>query len=168
MVRYSVIFVLLIFSLWGNAHPLHLSITNIDKKDDSLQISIRLFKDDFSTAINQLFVFTDKNTDSLLPPPHLAINYLLAHFELTTDRQNCELSFSHQQHDELSVWYFFSCAFPNNWNQILLKNTLLTDIFNDQKNLVIVNLNNTEQGFEFDAKTSQITILQKTAETYVE
>lgn len=167
MVRYSVIFVLLILSLWGNAHPLHLSITNIDCKNDSLQISIRLFKDDFSNTVNQLFVFTE-NTDSLLPPPHLAINYLLAHFELSTNKQSCQLQFSHQQHDELSVWYFFSCAFPNNWNQMLLKNTLLTDIFNDQKNLVIVNRNNTEQGFEFNAKTSQIAILQKTTEPHVE
>jgi hypothetical protein len=82
------------------------------------------------------------------------------------NKQNCQLRFSHQQHDELSVWYFFSGTFPKNWNQIILKNTLLTDIFNDQKNLVIVNMNNTEQGFEFDAITTQMMILQKTAEPH--
>jgi hypothetical protein len=168
MVRYSVIIVFLILSLSGNAHPLHLSITNIESKNDSLLISIRLFKNNHSNTLNHCFNFTEAHSDTLPDSPLPAINYLLSHFELTANNQSCKLRFSHQQHDELSVWYFFTGAFPKNWNQVILKNTLLTDIYNDQKNIVIVSLNNTEQGFEFDAKTTQMIILQKTAETHDE
>lgn len=168
MVRYSVILVFLILSLSGNAHPLHLSITNIDSKNDSLQISIRLFKNNHSNTLNQYFILTEAHSDTALAPPLSTLNYLLSHFELTANNQSCQLRFSHQQNDDLSVWYFFTGVFPKNWNQVILKNTLLTDIFNDQKNLVIVNLNTIEQGFEFDAKTTQMIILQKTAETHDE
>ena len=168
MVRYSVILVILMFSLLGNAHPLHLSITNIESKNDSLLISIRLFLDDHENTLNKHFIFTDAHSDTASAPPHRALDYLLAHFEVITNEQNCQLRFSHQQNDDLSVWYFFSCTFPKNWHQVVLKNTLLTDIYNDQKNLVIVNRNNKEQGFEFDALTTQMLILQKTAESHDE
>ncbi|MGE4290330.1 MAG: DUF6702 family protein [Salinivirgaceae bacterium] len=164
--RYSFIIILLILSLQGNAHPLHLSITNIDCKNDSLQISIRLYKTHQPNTINHCFNFIE--ADSLQNKPLPAINYLLSHFELMANNQSCKLSFSHQQPDDLSVWYFFTGALPKNWNQVILKNTLLTDIFNDQKNIVIVSRNNAEQGFEFDANTIQLLILQTTAESHDE
>jgi hypothetical protein len=168
MLRYSVTLVILMLSLLGNAHPLHLSITNIENKNDSLLISIRLFFDNHENSLNKHFIFTDVQSDTSTAATHRALDYLSAHFELIADEQNCQLRFTHQLNDDLSVWYFFSYAFPKNWNQVVLKNTLLTDIYKDQKNLVIVNRNNKELGFEFDANTTQLLILQKTAESHDE
>jgi hypothetical protein len=168
MQRYLVILVIFMFSLLGNAHPLHLSITNIESKNDSLLISIRLFFDEHENALNKHSIFTDAHSDTASAATQRALDYLLAHFKITTNEQNCQLRFTQQQNDDLSIWYFFSCVLPKNWNQVIHKNTLFTDIYKDQKNLVIVNRNNKEQGFEFDALTTQMLILQKTVESHDE
>lgn len=141
----------------GMAHPLHLSITNIDFKGDSAFITIRLFQDDFSTAIINAYIAADSTVKEDPLEHAFAKKYIQNHFILSIDNLNLPLKFLNSHNDELSVWYYFSTKCPGDEKHIQLENTLMNEFFKDQKNMVITGSDGIEKGYEFNT----VTIRQK-------
>ncbi len=143
-------------------HPLHVSITNIDYDKDKqiVDVAIKLFPSDIEAAIfknsgvNLLLNSENEyfNSDSLIN------EYISNNFKLSFDGKTIKkMKYIKREKKQDALWFYFS--FGNiNCNTVEIENTLLFDIFNDQKNLVIINYGGNEKGFTFEKDNSVIKI----------
>ncbi len=55
--------------------------------------------------------------------------------------------------EDMSVWLYFCAKINSEINSFKLENTLMLELFSDQKNMVIANSGGNQQGFEFDKRS---------------
>lgn len=138
---------LLFFGIVSFSHPLHLSVTSLEFKEDSLFLSIRVFRDDFFASLNPADGPQIMNNDSI---NQKAVQYLLHHLKIDIEGKHVDIPFWYLKTDNLSVTYHFKGIFRFEKGKISFENRILTEYFNDQKNLVIVKTQHIEKGLEFD------------------
>jgi len=154
-------------SLFSNAFPKHdfyLSICEIIYKEDKgmLEISFRFFSDDFEKAIanyNNTATFTKSGIKAKKSDEHI-YKYLKEHF-LIFDSKNqiIDYKFIGWEIEKELCWCYVE-AKSKGFNQLKLKNNLLTEMFARQKNLVYLKSGNKETSIilDKDNKTGVLTL----------
>jgi len=136
-------------------HPLHVSLSNIDYNKDkqNIEIAIKLFDDDIEAAIykdyNIILHLNSENeyfnTDSLIN------NYINNNFILSFNKSlKQKMKFVKREKKLDAYWFYFVVEVKDNTESITIKNTLLTNVYNDQKNLITYKSDNNEKGYIFD------------------
>lgn len=142
----SIINILLVFSLnifsHNSAHEFHFSKCIIEHKasTNTLQISWHVFLDDLELAlesqgVTNLFLCTDKEATK----GELYLKkYLMQNLHLEIDEENLELEWIGKElsDDLTAVWCYFEVREITQIEEIKITNTLLTELFDDQKNLI--------------------------------
>lgn len=143
----SLAFYLQLFVFTGNAHPLHVSVTEIvfDQPEKELEIVMRVFIDDLELTLRndlkqpELDVLSPKNG---LTTDQLVENYLKKHLAITVDGKPVQTSYlGHEREGEALVLYIGG----NNVKKlrtIEVKNDIFTETYDDQSNLVHVTVGN--------------------------
>lgn len=135
-------------------HPIHVSIVNMDLFENKVHFSVKLFTDDFQTIINTKYkaeyVF-DKNIkiDEVRKDVR---SYIFEHLRLGLenlkdgDYKLVNMKFNHE-----AIWLFFELELSSELSQDLkVKNTLMTDLYDDQTNLFILNHNGKDKAFSYN------------------
>jgi hypothetical protein len=134
------------------AHPLHLSVTNITIENNEIKISMSTFRDDWEVAY---FHFHSREIDFKDPVNREIpwfMNYLEKSFQISLKSDATPLKF---ELDTVTVnadnmLIELLAVVEEEPNSLYIYNTFLTDIFPDQTNLVIIELNDKESGIKFD------------------
>jgi len=146
------------------AHPIHVSIVNIDVKTDSNRIdySIRLFYDDFQAIINSKYKtsldFEHEKRISIKEQQYI-LDYLHSSFYIGDSAQQIKAEFIGWKIEDMSLWFYFDMDFRGLDKKLIIENTLMNDLFTDQKNLLILNYKGKEQGIEFNQRKTRQEIL---------
>ena len=130
---------LAVFSL----HPLHVSVTEIeyDEKDKALEIMMRVFIDDLETTMRK--TINEPELDILNPKPGITVDqlmrdYLAGHFKISLDNKPQVINYlGHEREGEAFIFYI-EVAKVKKWKTIQVQNSIITDMFDDQSNLVHV------------------------------
>lgn len=136
------------------SHPMHLSVTNITYENGLLSMEMKSFRDDWETAY---FHFHSKPIDFTQPEmreiPWFR-EYLEKCFRVSVDggKNFLELNVGASRLEEDALWITMGCNIPGKPKTLYLYNTLLTDIFPDQTNLVIFGFEKKETGIKFDVR----------------
>ena len=142
----------LLFLFWFIFHPVHVTLTSVDyaPEDGCLKVFIKMYLDDFLLDAEQdedIFL-NDENKKEITE------NYINQKFiilandkKLTGKISNLELP-----DDEIKVYMEYKTS--EKPKELLVKNLIMTELYNDQSNLVIIKIDNFEEGFKF---TSEIT-----------
>ncbi len=126
------------------AHEFHASKCLIEYKasEKTLEISLHLFVDDVEEALrrkgaDQLFLCTEK--ESSQATTYLE-RYLRQGLQLQLDGRDCSLRFVGKEPSEdwQGMWCYAEVTEVPVFKELVLNNTLLTEVFSDQKNLVNV------------------------------
>ncbi|GAA5220750.1 DUF6702 family protein [Membranihabitans marinus] len=129
-----------LLAMW--IHPIHISKTSIDYKAETqtIEITSHIFIDDFELAVTQfnnqpVYATTTKevaNADSLI------MNYMNTALQLTIDGQtkNLTLIGKERTRDYSAIWLYFEITEVASIENITVSNTILMDLFKDQKNIV--------------------------------
>ena len=154
----SFIIVLFLVFTGAAAHPVHVTVSNLDMDADSGRIdySIRFFYDDFQALINQSY-----NTDLdfelrnrlTTKEQNAIIDYVSSSFQLIVN--NGELlpsEFTGWKKEGASVWFYFRVELKPEIENLTLRNSLLLDLFDDQSNLVILESKGKQAGWEFNKR----------------
>lgn len=155
--KFVLIFLLATLNL--SAHPVHLSVTNIeyDSKNKEFDISIRLFVDDFETILN-------KNYNAVLnigkknenPKTKTYINdYIKKNLQININDENItkdKLNLKKREIKDLTIWLTYKIPYKKDFNNCTITNTLMYDLYPDQKNMLIFTINNKQLAFEFYKK----------------
>lgn len=141
---------LLGFTINANAHPLRLSLSQIEYKaaEQSLSISLRLFL----TDVNEALVFDPYSTqlsfcqaNEAPEAESLLLEYLAKFFYVAVDGKRAELVIQrkelsgHGENTALGVTFVNYRA--ERLNSLEIKNAIFTDLFFDQSNIVYVYIN---------------------------
>jgi hypothetical protein len=144
-----------------NAHPLHVSVVNMDVITDSslVRYSVRLFYDDFQRLINAKYnTWIDFGKQSRFTfKEQQSIKDYITKALIITDENLVTLhsDFTGWKVENMSVWFYFNAKLVNDTKKLLIENKLMDDLFTDQKNLLIIRYSDIETGFEFNQWTTK-------------
>jgi len=144
----------LLIPLGSQAHPLHLSITNITYENGKLNISLKTFRDDWEVGYFHYHGtpvdFSDP-ANRELPWFH---SYLKERFRIAEnkDMPGLSLEIDSVSLEEGAMIIEMHATLYSEPNSLYIYNALLTDIYPDQTNLVIFGLGKRETGIKFDVR----------------
>ncbi|WP_138992852.1 DUF6702 family protein [Larkinella sp. C7] len=131
---------LALFCLTGS-HPVHTSITQMqyNAAEKTFEVSLRVFTDDLEEALtkennNQRVRLSDKDANG-----PLVERYVRKHFGLTSaSRQRKPYRYLGKEQEVDATWIYIEIPYNEPVQGSLLQQSMLTDLFDDQMNLVNV------------------------------
>jgi len=136
-----------------NFHEFHISKCNIDlsEKEQTLQITLHIFIDDLEEALRQLgadklFICTEKEHEDA---EKYILNYLNQSFTLEVNDKEVEYEFLGKEisKDLAATWVYLEVQNVTSLEALKVKYNLLTEIFEDQKNIIQIKGPNKQKGF---------------------
>jgi hypothetical protein len=134
-----------LYFVFTAVHPLHISVTEIkfDEKDNELEISSRIFIDDLEEAIRKDL---NKSSFDILNPGKdistdlLVSNHLASRFIIKVDGNTAKIKYlGHEIEGDALIAYLYAPRIKK-LKTIEVFNSTITDLFDDQSNLVHVTL----------------------------
>ncbi|RAW03216.1 DUF6702 family protein [Pseudochryseolinea flava] len=125
-------------------HPLHVSVTEIEfnEKNKSLEIMSRIFADDLEETLRKR---TGNQTFDILAAPKETVNQLMTAYynenlKVSLDGKAQVIHFLGHERDGDAFIFYIEIEKVKKWKTIQTTNSLLTEMFDDQSNLVHVTL----------------------------
>jgi len=150
---YRKISILLIIPLFfGFAlHKFHLSNTKVvyNTKEKSLQITMRCFVDDIENSLNKSNkILLELGNDRELKDANQYLkDYLLNNFKVEVNHQNKEIIYLGKEIEKNIIYFYLEIDSVSNISSIRVENKVLFESFNDQQNVVRLQLNDTKKTF---------------------
>lgn len=154
MKRFTLSLLLILGIIAGEAHPLHLSITNITYENGKLNISMKTFRDDWETAyfhfLGEQIDFSEAGNREI---PWFS-KYLEDHFYIALEKgeEHLRLKLDTIILSEEALQIEMRTELKGKPKSLYIYNALLTEIFPDQTNLVIFEFMEKETGIKFDVR----------------
>lgn len=124
------------------AHKFYISVTNVDysEKDQSVQIITRIFIDDLNAVIKERYGIPAKlgsDREAAIDREYFE-KYLRAKFMVEINGETVKYDLIGEKYDtDMIICYLEVPNVPlNNLKQIAIQNEVLTDIYDDQQNVV--------------------------------
>ena len=145
-------------------HEFHISKCVIDcnKEAQAIQVSLHIFIDDLEEALRQqgadkLFICTEKESEKA---ETYVSRYLEQHFVLTVNNEKVKYNFIGKEisKDLQAVWCYLEVTDITDVQSIQLKNDILMEVFDDQRNIIALNANDKEEFLMFDRSNYSKTI----------
>ncbi len=129
----------------AGTHEFYLSVTEIEYKAEkqSLQIITRVFTDDFENVLRTRYtddIHLSENAEEG-PVEEMIKKYLQQKFALKTDNKNIDFNYLGKEYEAEQVVLYVEAENVSPFKQIEVTNAILTDLFDDQKNVVHVTIN---------------------------
>lgn len=150
-------------SVYVYAHPLRLSLSEIEYEDDQqlLTISLRLFLMD----VNEALVFDPNSTELAFCKPNespdaerLLLEYLDQFFYVKANGKRLNLDIKSKRlsgvGDNTTLGVLFEYQQQPPLTSLEIKNAVFTDLFFDQSNIVYVHVNGDSRSLMLNKKTS--------------
>jgi len=130
------------FSSFKTEHKFYVSVTEIEynEKAESLQIISRLFIDDLEDLLQTRYdksIRLGKSNESVKAHDYIK-KYLSKKIEVQLDGKPVEVKYLGKEYEDDMVLLYLEIPNVSSLKKIEVKNALLTDMFDEQKNLVHV------------------------------
>ena len=145
-----IIFVLLSSFTW---HKFYVSVTQIDYVPNKKRIEIthRIFIDDLEKALEKKYkkkVYLTSNKE--LPEAETLIkDYLKENVKISINKKAQNLEFLAREVEGDVLIFYTKIAISKKINTFEIFNSLLTDVYSEQQNIVHVNINSNKNSFLF-------------------
>ncbi|MDA3881923.1 MAG: hypothetical protein PF481_01425 [Bacteroidales bacterium] len=130
-------------------HPVHISYTKIHVQTDSIQFLTKIYTHDVE------FVFGNSWRERSEAGIEEIYNKQMV---CATEIQDLYMSIDSCFEKDEFYWVYAHVKMPSDVHSFLYSNSLLCEIFEEQKNLCIVSVENSEKGYVLDCKNQNITI----------
>lgn len=141
-----------VFTLRG--HPLHVSVTEINHNaiDKTLEISCKLFTDDFEKVLAQNY---KTNIDLINPTDRPAMEKLVndfihLHLTIKADGKPVQLSYLGYEKDNDAIYSYFEADSIGTVKKLDITNNILYELFTDQINLMHVTVGGKRKSTKLD------------------
>ena len=144
----KLISVIAIFFLcsFNTLHKYYVSITQIEfvKEQQSVQIISRIFIDDFESVLRKRYdknITLDRGDDETQIDNYIK-KYLLTKIEISINNQEVIPNFIGKKYDDGIMHCYLEIENIKSISTFQIKNKVLFDMFEDQKNVIRTNINN--------------------------
>ncbi len=152
-IKKSFLILLLPLLAFTAAHKFYVSVTNVgySEKDDAIQITTRIFIDDLEKALHERYEINPKmaTKDELSSIDTYIEKYLKSKFLVYLNDEQKAITFIGKKYDNDIIVCYLEVPNANfkGLKNIAITNEVLTDIFEDQQNVVHFKLNNQKKSF---------------------
>lgn len=134
-----------------SVHKYYVSITQIEyvKEKQSLQIISRIFVDDFEKLIRNRYdsnITLNNNEDEVIIDQYVK-KYLHEKIDISINGQPKAISFIGKKYDDDIMYCYLEIENIASIKSFEIKNKVLFDLFDDQKNIVRTNINDKNKTF---------------------
>lgn len=147
------------FFLLTLSHPIHLSVMSIEHipSKKKIQISVRLFLDDFELINKNKFgVNLNLGKKNEIENSKEFINeYFFQHFSIKINGKTIhkkKIKLKKKEIDDIVLWLYYEINFKQKISEVEIKNSLMTDLFRDQKNMLIFTTPIQQKAITFNSK----------------
>jgi hypothetical protein len=152
---------LLLFGV--HKHPVHISILNLDYSNTKpdIELSFKIFTSDFELAIAHNYnIMLNLGKANENPEANKQIDKYFSYLFTIQINNNSpvKLVYAKKVTNEDATWFYFKIPVTGEVKELLVRNLLIMDIYEDQTNLMIMNINGKETGFRFDYKNREFKI----------
>lgn len=145
---------LILFSLLSPLmdHDIHVSVCDMTYKEDKgiIEVSIKVFYDDLLNAVG--LKPGEELPDNYTSSDELIEAFINENIQIKINGEEKTLNYEESHSYPPAVWSTFSIAHTGEVNQINMKNTILTDLYDDQVNMVNIRINGKKKAFSLDGK----------------
>ena len=144
----------LMIALFSAVHPLYISIIDINHsaKDKALEVSVRIFTDDFEAALKK---YSNAKVDLSHPADKAAAdklvsNYILSKLQIKVDNKPLNLHYLGFELNQESIWAYFEVPDITTVKKIEANTSILYDYQEKQINIIHAKVNGNEKSFRLD------------------
>jgi len=139
-------------------HPIHLSVTEIYRTDaGELEMSITFFMDDFGNAV-QYEKYQDKISSGELSVDDLIMGYLKDKTEVILNGESITYTLDRKESNFPALTCYLKVTPQlSDLNSLTVKNTMMLELFDDQRNMIHVRLPEQEGSMLLDKKKTKAT-----------
>ncbi len=165
MVFLTVILVSLVLSTQSTStevpHDFHVSKTSVhyNNTNQSLEVTLHIFIDDLELAMiaqgmERTFIAT---AEEHMQADELIHRYLQSVFSVKVNGQPVSFSFlgKEESEDLIAIWCYLEGKDIDEPNEVLIQNSVLTDIYDDQKNMVSFTSDSVRRFFLMDHRVQE-------------
>ncbi len=159
--QYCVCFALFLFPASTNNtlettlldHEFHISkcLIEFNEKEKALQFTLHLFIDDLEEALRQqgadkLYICTEKEVDEA---EAYIYKYLQQKLAISLEGEQVDYTFigKEMSEDMVAVWCYLEIENVENIRELHVKNSILLEAFDDQKNIISITGPNKKKGY---------------------
>lgn len=133
------------------AHKYYLSVTDLEYNPEtkSVQVITRLFYDDIEEVLQERYddaVIVDATYDQAVIDRYLK-KYFAQKLEVNINNEEKKLNFIGKEYEDDYVVCYLEISDVSNIQSIEITNTLLTDVFPEQKNMVHTSIDKRKKSF---------------------
>jgi hypothetical protein len=125
--------------------------------EQKVQVSSKVFKDDFKLVLFHLFekdIDLD-NTEALDQNLDLIQNYYVSHLIIHNGNEKITLHQTNIKVDAEYIIFDYYFKLKNESKYLEIVNTILLDLYFDQKNMLIFGSHNTEKGYLYNIRETK-------------
>ncbi|MBO0939417.1 hypothetical protein J2I47_22905 [Fibrella sp. HMF5335] len=133
-------------------HPFHTSLTQMefDPQRQTFEISLRLFTDDFETALTKENGGKSVHLNTSQKQDKLVEQYVRKHFAVANaDRKLNPITYVGYEQEADAQWIYLEMPYSAKTQNIFIKQDILIELFTDQVNLVTIQLNQVKKTVVF-------------------
>jgi hypothetical protein len=139
-------------------HPMHVSVTEIeiDVEENAIKVISHIFMDDIEKKYREVKGNNELDITTAKVKPDFKLflgKYLNENIELSANGKLIETTFLGYEEEGDGIWCYLEALKVKKVKTLNVKNTTLFDTFEDQANLVHVELNKEIQSTKLDGKT---------------
>ena len=142
------------------AHPFYISVTEVNhnSKDQTLEISCKMFADDLEKTLEQDYKtsFDISDAKSKATADKLIADYIKKHLSFVVDNKNAVLQYVGYEKDKESAYCYFQIDHIPAVKKLDITNSLLFDFNTGQINIMHVVVNNKRQSTKLDYPDSKV------------
>lgn len=158
--KFSILVALFVLSSAFTFHKFYVGVFQVDyfKEKKAVQITARLFIDDLEKALykkhNKHFYLTTK--DEVADANNYIAKYLQDKLKIKINNKAQTLQFLTKEQEDNIVICYLKINFKDNIKDLDITNNVLSDIFNEQQNLLHLNINGNKKTILFtNTETNQ-------------
>jgi hypothetical protein len=153
----------LIFLCSGLFHPVHISLStiDIDPETSEINVSIKLFADDFECMVNQKYNTKLKLMEQVDPGQDIYFinRYIDSSFVLSVNgKEIAGLDYLRNEMNEGAIWLYYRHECGTRIESVSLINSLMCELFQDQTNLVIITVKEEQNGYRLNNKNRELSV----------
>lgn len=163
LIRLCAVLCFLVFADSANAHPLRLSLCEVEYESDKKVLTINLKL--FLTDVNEAIVFDPDSNEVAFCQPNeaakanqLLMNYVNRFFYIKANGKRINLSIKRKklsgEGQNKALWVYFEYEQSLPLKSLEIKNAVFTDLFFDQNNIVYVHVNGKSKSMMLNKKTA--------------
>lgn len=123
----------------SNIHPIYLSVAEVDyfTEKREIQVALKIFTDDLEAAIRKEGKKVNLDTPKEIENADVYIEqYLKKKFNIkVNNKENLPVNYVGKEYLDDATWIYFSYKTPKRVKTITIKNSVITELYDSQKNL---------------------------------